>query len=232
MNKILKLSAIALLASSTSLMAQSKNFEGFSVGVSGGYAGVEIAASGSNTQAGSTDHSSSGSFGKITESGSIDAGYSFATGPNFLLGVTANYTPGKAKIGTNSFSDNSTVGSQTDSISGSIKNFYTISLEPTYVLSPNSAIYAKIGYSHADVELSSGSANVSITNYSNKVEGWTYGIGSKNMLTNNLYLTIEGSVTDYDNISVTTADVTTASGASATGNPKVVQAKIGLGYRF
>jgi hypothetical protein len=232
MNKILKLSAIALLASSTSLMAQSKNFEGFSIGVSGGYAGVEISASGTQTQSGDTDKSSSGSIGKITESGSIDAGYSFSTGPNFLIGVTANYTPGKAKIGTNSFTDNSTVGSQTDSISGSIKNFYTISLEPTYVLSANSAIYAKIGYSHADVNLSSGSSNVSITSYTNNVEGWTYGIGSKNMLTNNLYLTIEGSLTDYDTISVATSAADSGVASSATGNPKVIQAKIGLGYRF
>jgi hypothetical protein len=44
MNKILKLSAIALLASSTSLMAQSKNFAGASLGwiFVGCMAGVEI----------------------------------------------------------------------------------------------------------------------------------------------------------------------------------------------
>jgi opacity protein-like surface antigen len=100
------------------------------------------------------------------------------------------------------------------------------------VLSANSAIYAKIGYSHADVNLSSGSSNVSITSYTDNVEGWTYGIGSKNMLTNNLYLTIEGSLTDYDTISVATSAADSGVASSATGNPKVIQAKIGLGYRF
>ena len=50
MNKMLKLSAIALLASSTSLMAQSKNFAGASLGLSLSAVGAEI--SGSSTSSG------------------------------------------------------------------------------------------------------------------------------------------------------------------------------------
>mgnify|MGYP003346222679 CR=1 FL=1 len=42
MNKILKLSAIALLASSTSLMAQTKAFEGAYAGIFGGAIGAEV----------------------------------------------------------------------------------------------------------------------------------------------------------------------------------------------
>jgi hypothetical protein len=69
MNKILKLSAIALLASSTSLMAQSKSFEGASISIFGSIMGAEV--DGNVTD--SNNAVSSGSIGKIAPVAGIDA---------------------------------------------------------------------------------------------------------------------------------------------------------------
>ena len=81
MNKICKLSAIALLASSTSLMAQSKSFEGASLGLSVSGIGVEVNGSG-RTSAG---NSSTGSLGKVAEIAAIDLSYGYAIGNNGII---------------------------------------------------------------------------------------------------------------------------------------------------
>jgi hypothetical protein len=230
MNKILKLSAIALLASSTSLMAQSKSFSGASIGISAGMAGVEVNGTSTESAAGQT---SSGSFGKITGVPGIDINYGFETSPNFVFGVGANYIPGKVKFGTNSFTDTSSpsADTQSDKVTGDIKDMYSIYITPTYVINKDSALYAKVGYVHSDVSLSSASSNIVFTRKPDSLEGWSFGIGSKTMLNNNLYLTVEGVYTEFDSISATTTD---AAGVSSTNSatPKVAQATIGLGYKF
>jgi opacity protein-like surface antigen len=228
MNKILKLSAIALLASSTSLMAQSKNFAGASVGIAGGMAGVEITGSSTDSASATTG---SGSFGKITAVPSVNINYGFEAGSNFVFGVGADYIPGEVKFGTNTFSDASTVGSQTDSVKGKLSDVYSVYVTPTYVINKDSAVYAKLGYVHGDVNLTSASSKITIGSYSKNLEGWAYGIGSKTMLTNNLYLTVEGTYTEFDNLTATTTD-SEANSNTNTAKPKVAQATIGLGYKF
>ena len=228
MNKILKLSAIALLASSTSLMAQSKNFAGASVGISGGMAGVEISGSSTDSTSATTG---SGSFGKITAVPSVNINYGFEAGSNFVFGVGADYIPGDVKFGTNAFSDTSTVGSQTDSVNGKLKDIYSVYVTPTYVINKDSALYAKLGYIHGDVNLTSASSKIVIGSYSKDLEGWTYGIGSKTMLTNNLYLTVEGTYTEFDKLTATTTDSESNTNTNS-AKPKVAQATVGIGYKF
>ena len=228
MNKILKLSAIALLASSTSLMAQSKSFEGVSLGITASVVGAEV--SGSTSTNTNSANSSNGSIGKVTEIAAIDLSYAFATSANTLISVGANYIPGKAKLGGGTFTDGTNAGSQnedsTTSTSASIKDPYTIYIAPTYAISKDAALYVKVGYSHADIKVSS-TGTERVTNSPNSLEGWTYAIGSKTMLTPNTYFGVEASVTDYDNISATLTN-----GKTVSANPKVAQGTITLGYKF
>ena len=226
MNKILKLSAIALLASSTSLMAQSKNFAGASIGISGSMAGVEVEGSTSDSSSATTG---SGSFGKITPVPSVDINYGFEAGSNFVFGIGASYIPAKVEFGTNAFTDST--NSQRDAVTGELKDIYSIYITPTYVINNNSALYAKVGYIHGDLSLSSSSSNVVFTKKPSDVEGWSIGIGSKTMLTNNLYLTVEGNYTEFDSITATTTDSESNTNTSS-ATPKVAQAIIGIGYKF
>jgi hypothetical protein len=231
MNKILKLSAIALLASSTSLMAQSKNFAGASLGLSLSAIGAEISGS-STSSSGATSgtNATSGSVGKVAEIAAIDASYGFAMGPNSVFVIGATYTPGKAKAGSGNYTDNNTIGANgvvdTGTLSVEVKDPYTIYVAPTYVVGNNSALYAKLGYSKADINVNA-TGGAALTAKPNDLEGWTYAIGSKTLLTNNVYVGVEASVTDYDSISATRA-----SGVGITADAKVAQGTITLGYKF
>jgi hypothetical protein len=240
MNKILKLSAIALLASSTSLMAQSKNFAGPSLGLSVSALGAEINGSGSSSTGGTNGaNNGSASVGKVAEIAAIDASYGFAMGNNSVLSIGATYTPGKAKAGSGTYTDNgsalTTNVDSTGSMNVEVKNPYTIYVAPTYVVGPNSAIYAKLGYSKTDLDVTA-TGSAALTAKPSDMEGWTYAIGSKTMLTSNLYLGVEASITDYD--SVTATQSTSANGLVAgttkniTADVKVAQGTVTLGYKF
>jgi hypothetical protein len=209
MNKILKLSAIALLASSVSAMAQKT---GTSIAVFGAIAGAEVAASGN---AGTGNGTGSGSVGKVTGIGGFDIGYNF--NPNIAIGAT--YIPMDAKIGTGSV-DGGTV-------SGKLKDHYTIYIEPAYVVNKDASLYARIQYAHADLTLSGATG-------SNKLEGWGAGIGLKTFLNANTFVRAEANYTEYDSIRGT--NVTTSGGAATTttvsGTPYLAQGIISIGYQF
>jgi hypothetical protein len=241
MNRICKLSAIALLASSTSLMAQSSSFEGVSLGISASVIGAEV--SGSLTTAGG--NASSGSLGKAAEIAAIDLSYGFAVAPNAIIQVGASYTPGKAKAGTGTYTDNqrsatSNSSSNTDmdgSVNIEVKDPFTIYIAPMYVVSKDAAVYFKVGYSAADIN-TSATGGAALTKKPDDLEGFTYSLGSKTMLTPNLYLGVEASITDYDTVSATTAAVGTNAAVGSTGSRtinadiKTVQGIVTLGYRF
>ena len=82
-----------------------------------------------------------------------------------------------------------------------------------------------------DIEVYLNTWSYNISSYTNKLEGWTYGIGSKTMLTNNVYLTVEGTYTEFDTLSATTTD-SESNTNTGSAKPKVAQATIGLGYKF
>ena len=235
MNKICKLSAIALLASSTSLMAQSKSFEGVSLGISASSVGVE--ASGSHTSNSGT--TANGSLGKVTQIAAVDLSYGFSISSNALIQIGANYTPGKAKAGTGTFTDNTSSSGATTTSAGSInlqvKDPYTIYIAPTYAVSKDSAIYAKVGYAKADVQ-ATATGNATLTKKPGDLEGVVMAIGSKTMLTPNLYIGVEASYTDYDTVTGTTAVGEETGGTtgnkSVKADVKVAQGLVTIGYRF
>ena len=209
MNKILKLSAIALLASSVSAMAQKT---GASIAVFGAIAGAEVEASGN---AGTGNGSGSGSAGKVTPVGGFDIGYNF--NPNIAIGAT--YIPMDAKIGTGSV-DGGTV-------SGKLKDHYTIYIEPAYVVNKDASLYARIQYAHADLTLTGATG-------SNKLEGYGVGVGLKTFLNANTFVRAEANYTEYDSISG--KNVTSNGGAATTttvsGTPYLAQGIISIGYQF
>ena len=236
MNKICKLSAIALLASSTNLMAQSKSFEGVSLGISASSVGVE--ASGSHTSNSGT--TANGSLGKVTQIAAADLSYGFAISQNALIQIGATYTPGKAKAGTGTFTDNTSTSGVTNttspgSINLQVKDPYTIYIAPTYAVSKDSAIYAKIGYAKADVE-ATATGNATLSKKPGDLEGTVMAIGSKTMLTPNLYIGVEASYTDYDTVTGTTAVGAeaggTTGGKTVNADVKVAQGVVTIGYRF
>jgi len=225
MNKILKLSAIALLATSTSLMAQSKNFEGVNIALGVSAIGAEV--SGNSKSGQNQTNTNSGSIGKIAEIANLDLGYTFSLSNNGAISIGGTYTPGKAKVGNGSFVASTPGSTASDqNVSAQFKDPYSIYVMPTYAISNNSAIFAKISYNHVDLDVTS-SGTTTITSKPSDLEGWGYGIGSKTMLDKNLYLQVEVNLNDYDTINGTLSN-----GNSFNADPKTIAGTVSIGYKF
>ena len=207
MKKILKLSAIALLASSVSAMAQKS---GASIAVFGAIAGAEVDASGN---AGTNNGTGSGSVGKVTPVAGFDIGYNFT--PNFAIGAT--YIPMEAKIGTGRVDGGS--------VTGELKDHYTIYIEPAYVINKDASLYARLQYAHADMTLTGATG-------SNKLEGWGAGIGLKTFLTSNTFVQAEASYTEYDTLTATRTATGGTGLVTASGTPAIAAGTITIGYKF
>ena len=207
MNKILKLSAVALLASSVSAMAQKT---GTSIAVFGSIAGAEVDASGN---AGTNNGTGSGSVGQVTPLVGFDIGYNFT--PNFAIGAT--YIPMEAKIGTGTVDGGR--------VSGELKDHYTIYVEPAYVINKDASLYARLQYAHADLSLKGATG-------SNKLEGWGAGIGLKTFLNANTFIRAEANYTEYDSISGTNVNTGGGTTTTVSGTPYLAQGIISIGYQF
>ena len=219
MNKLLKLSAIALLASSTSLMAQSKSFEGLSIGLFGSIIGAEV--DGKITD--SNGAVSTGSIGKVTPVAGIDASYTFATGSNGFFGVGATYLAGEAEFG---LGDADSSSDATKTFKGKIKDHYSVYIQPGYAVSKDSAVYGKLSYNHADFNISNA------VKQPGDLEGWGYGIGLKTFLTANAFVQVEASYTEYDNLTATRTATGGTGLTTASGTPAIAAGTITIGYKF
>ena len=226
MNKVLKISAIALLASSTSLMAQ---MTGPSVAISL----AKVMASTDGTATAGNNNNTTGTVDRNFVIGSIDLDYAQKINNEWNMSYGINYIPGKGKIGDVSRADTnlgaagaSTSGNAT--AKGELSKHITLYVEPTYMINPTSGVYAKLGYVHADLDIKTTTviADGGTVNQSVNVEGFQLGIGYKTAISKNMYAKIEGTLSDYKEITVT------ENANSYKANPEVRQATISIGYTF
>jgi outer membrane protein W len=225
MNKICKLSAIALLASSTSLMAQT--FSGPYVGVSVSAAGFGTDASKNSTgvsaEGTATPNSGNGPVGAVFGLAALDVGYGIPVGKDMTIAIGATYTPLEAD-----FSGKSNDASTGTSHTFTIKNPYTLYLMPTFEINKDAAFFVKGFYSKADVKATN------LTRAPGDLEGYGGSAGLKVMLTKNAFIQAEASYTQFDSISATDTP-TTRTGALRTytaQDPELVEGRLTIGYKF
>jgi len=229
MKKILKLSAIALLATSTSLMAQMTG-PSVAVSLSKAHAATDGTATGNN-------NNTTGSVSRNFTIASIDLDYAQKIDNSWNMSYGINYIPVKGKIADVSRSDTdlgangagSTSGTAT--AKGELKKHVTLYVEPTYMVNKDSGVYAKLGYVHADLNITSTTVIAGGTKADDTigVHGYQYGIGYKTAISNNLYGKIEGTINNYSNVSYTKRGEETN---TFTANPEVRQVTISVGYTF
>ena len=219
MNKICKLSAIALLASSTSLMAQT--FSGPYAGISASVAGFATDASKTST-ASPTSGNGNGPVGAIFGLAAIDVGYGIPVGTGTTIAVGATYTPMEAD-----FSGKSSDPSSGQSHTFTIKNPYTVYIAPTFEINKDTAFFVKAVYSKADVK------TTNLTTSPNDLEGYGGAAGLKVMLTKNAYIQVEAAYTQFDSLKATDAAVVGSNTRTYTANdPELVEGRITVGYKF
>ena len=195
MNKINKLLiTTAILASfpvAGNAQVSSKNFTGPSVEI-----GLQQSTSKTtsdvtnNTKWDSFSLFSTGNFADNNSSlGRIAAQYGVPVAERFVLALGASYTAGSV-----SQDINSTYDSYNSTLSVKYKNMMALYLEPTYVVSDTTAVFAKVSYNRADAKMNAIS-NSSWYPYdysaSQTISGVGYGVGLTTFITKDVFLKAE-----------------------------------------
>ena len=224
MNKIVKLSAASLLLASVSIQALADNYN---IGLSGAYGNFE--ASGSQTKDGiKKNQSGDAEFGFA----SIFVEYNKTMSKEWDVAFGLDYIPFSTEIESRSDTDTdltttvTTTGARSATLD--LKNHLTAYIQPSYNLGNGLAIFGKVGYSHADLEVSSSNLSSGGTlNKKDDLEGYLVGLGVQKNIDKTLFVRFEANYTDYD-----TVTYTNSSGTLFTADPELWTAKISIGKSF
>lgn len=163
----------------------------------------------------------------------IGLGYTAKITDQFLLGIGGDFNP-IASSSSNFQLFNPDLG---PAVQNSYKrtNVYNIFLTPSYALNSESLIYAKVGYSGSQVEITAGSGTASpgrVDKYN--LNGYVLGAGYKQFILGNVYGFIEGNYNKYQSMAINSTSPTGSNTTSTTGNLNVSSYNflVGLGYKF
>ena len=231
MKKITKLASIALLLTSVTSTAFADNWN---IGASASYGNLDGNAS--DTQVGPTE-----TVGQTRGSKSGDADFPFASifveyaktmdkDLDIIIGL--DYVPFKAEIDSKSFADTSleaaTTGTGTRQAKLELENYATLYLQPTYKIGGGTAVFGKVGYIHGDVKISgSNTATGSTINATDTLNGYVVGLGVQHNINKNVFVRLEGSYTDHDDVTATDS-----LGTKFTADSELIAGKISIGYSF
>ena len=146
--------------------------------------------------------------------GTATIGYYFPITGNFLLGIGAEYSP----LSGTSSNATVTIPALKYSESQSIKkgDSYNLFISPAYAIDKEKLAYAKVGYS---------SANYEIGGDNDVYNGYSLGLGYRQIIQGSWYGFAEVNYFSYGNQNV-------ATNASGTASFKVTNALVGVGYKF
>ena len=233
MNKIKKIAPIALLLTSISSAAFADNWN---VGASASYGNIDGTSNDTQTtSAGPTVSQTRGAT-------SGDADFPFASifleyaktmdkDLDIIFGL--DYVPFKAEIDSKSFADTSveagpgsTAGTRTAKLE--LENYATLYLQPTYKIGGGTAVFGKVGYIHGDVKISgSNTATGSTIDATDTLNGYVVGLGVQHNINKNVFVRLEGSYTDHDNVTATDS-----LGTKFTADSELIAGKLSIGYSF
>lgn len=168
MKKLILAAAVATTLLAPQAFAQSKSFEGFSVGLSANFNSMK------------TEFSNQSPSDTSTTAG-IKAAYGWALGNNFILGLGASYDLGNVKAGSVPALNVSAVG----------KDLTVVSIEPGFKVANDTLVYAKLGYATVKGQLE-GASTASET-YS----GTSVGVGVRTMLNKNWSADLEAQQLNF-----------------------------------
>ena len=188
-----------------------------------------------------TQSTSASSINNVnTGTAALGLGYNFGVNKDYVVGIGINYYPGASSGATGTLATGGGTLSRTGVPSTTIpannnagvltynvKNLYSITINPGYVIDKDRLAYAKIGYTGATIGLSGAGIPYNTVNLS----GLALGLGYKQMVTSSLYLLGEVNYATYGN---KTASATSDSGTALSTPVKGtgLDFLVGVGYRF
>ena len=225
MNNLKTLLATTILATSFSTAA----FSQISVGISAAYGQMEAEGQETNVTA------------KAKKSGdanfpfaSIFAEYNVVIDKSWTMILGLDYIPISTEIEDTSKADTNLGTTAQGTITGTkkakleLENHATLYLQPTYSLGGGLSVFGKVGYSHADLQVTSSNTSTSSTlNKKDDLEGYLVGFGVQKNINKNTFVRFEANYTDYDTVTYTDTNST-----KFTAEPELYSAKISIGYSF
>lgn len=234
MIKIKKIIPTALLLTSISGAAFADNWN---VGASASYGNLDGTASDTQTtSAGPTVAQDRGAKSGDADFpfASIFVEYAKTIDKNLDLIIGLDYVPFKAEIDSRSFEDLNTTGPIASNTTGTrkatleLKDYATLYLQPTYKIGGGTAVFGKVGYIHGDVKISgSNTATGSTINATDTLNGYVVGLGVQHNINKNVFVRLEGSYTDHDNVTATDS-----LGTKFTADSELIAGKLSIGYSF
>ena len=240
MKKLLFLIATTLITTTAS--AQSA-FEGFYGQIATGYesnnfSSISIPWTASIGSGGGSASNQSSSGAPLV----LGLGYNYAVAEKYLIGVGADYSAISQSTGNFSWKatqNGAMLGTSLNSVSYKVTNRLNIFVTPSYVLSANSLIYLKAGYSLAQLQYSQGAdSTLNFTNSSSaskNINGYILGLGYKQMIAQGFYGFAEGNYMAYGNSTFSVTNATGGASPTTTSPSQSVSAYnflIGIGYKF
>ena len=224
MNKIAKLSAASLLLASVSIPALADNYN---IGLSGAYGKFE--ASGSQVKDGITKNQSGDAEFPFA---SIFVEYNKTMSKEWDVAFGLDYIPLSTEIEDRSDTDTDLTGSTTTTGTRNatldLRNHLTAYIQPSYNLGNGLAVFGKVGYSHADLEIKTAAlSNQGTLNKKDDLEGYLVGLGVQKNIDKTMFVRFEANYTDYD-----TVTYTNSSGTIFRADPELWTAKISIGKSF
>ena len=226
--KILGTSLLVTCLTTTSLFAQAKNFQGFSLALGAS------ATSGKSELEGKlySFEQTSASFDKSNIIPSVDLSYAIQSTDKFFISLGISRDFKKTNLGQQYFEqseDNTTLENK-------LKSHYAMYVQPSYLISNTSAIFGKISYNKAKIESAATGEFDTVTTevQSKSTHGYGYGLGIKTLINSNFYIQVEAERVNYKSKSFDPDSSNSPGGSQAdyTLKPSTNSGKISVGYKF
>ena len=226
MKNLKTLLATTIVATSFSTAAISQNIN---VGVSAAYGQMEAEGTETNVTAkakksGDANFPFASIFAEYNVV--IDKSWSMILGLDYIPFSTEIEDTSKADTNLGSTAGGTTTGTKKAKLE--LENHATLYLQPTYSLGGGLSIFGKVGYSHADLQVtSSNTATSSTLNKKDDLEGYLVGFGVQKNIDKNTFVRFEANYTDYGTVTYTDTNST-----KFTAEPELYSAKISIGKSF
>lgn len=199
-------------------MADASDFAGPYIAIQGSVNGSVVDGTATNSNAELTN----GTLGNTFAGAGLQLGYSLPVGDTALIGIDLSYNPTDGKISIDAGAGDS--GSDTEDITLSVGDVVTASIMPMISVTGNSAIYVKVGFTHADL---TWTGDV-VADLNSSMNSETYAMGIRSIFDNGAFIQTEFGMSDFDTMKV---HKKTGNG-TATASPELVYGAVSVGIRF
>jgi hypothetical protein len=216
-----------LIIATSSVIAGS--FDGPFAQVGAGFAYLGSNASVTRTPNPYTESYKGGETGVM---GNVALGYSYELPQSFNIAANVFYNFGSQNAGQYNYQNSTTYTYQS-----SLKNIWGISVEPGFNFSDKSLGFLKLGWASATASVTSSGSGAGYNGalppgtYSGTSNGFLYGLGFKQLLTENIFIGVEAYQVAFSTV---TQSSSSAYYGNVTGSqkPSLTYGGINLGYKF